>query len=121
VPPGPYVVLPFLGPSSARDTVGFVADQFTDPKTYVGDPYLLYGGTALSLVDQRAELLGADDVLDRSYDPYVFLRNAYLQRREFQVKDGSPPPEEQFEIFEDEAPADSPAGAAQPAPPNSPR
>jgi len=90
VPQGPYMVLPVFGPSTVRDTVGFVGDQFSDPKTYVNDIYVSLGLNALSLLDRRAELLATDDVLARAYDPYVFMRNAYLQRREYQVKDGAP-------------------------------
>jgi phospholipid-binding lipoprotein MlaA len=101
VPPGPYVMLPIIGPSTVRDTVGFVGDQFTDPKTYIKDDATYYGLTLMTLVDQRAELLATEDVLDRSYDPYSFIRNAYLQRREYLVKDGNVP-EEELEIFEDE-------------------
>lgn len=101
VPAGPYVVLPLLGPSSVRDSVGFVADQFTDPKTYVKDDYAYWSLTAVSLVDTRAELLATEDVLDRSYDPYAFMRNAYLQRREYLVNDGAVP-EEELELFEEE-------------------
>jgi phospholipid-binding lipoprotein MlaA len=101
VPPGPYVMLPIFGPSSVRDTVGFVADHFTDPATYVKDDAVYYSVTAMTLVDQRAELLATEDVLDRSYDPYAFIRNAFLQRREYLVKDGNVPAEE-LEIFEDE-------------------
>jgi phospholipid-binding lipoprotein MlaA len=101
VPAGPYVVLPLLGPSTVRDTVGFVGDQFTDPKTYVENDYAYYGLTALSLVDKRASLLGTDEILQDSFDPYAFMRNAYLQRREYLVKDGNVPDEE-LEIFEDE-------------------
>lgn len=107
VPAGPYVMLPVFGPSTVRDTVGFVGDQFTDPKNYIKDDYVAYGLTGLSLIDTRAGLLATDDVLNRSYDPYSFIRNAYLQRREYQVKDGDVPAEE-FEIFEDE-PAPQPA------------
>lgn len=101
VPPGPYIVLPVLGPSNVRDTFGFVADQYTDAKTYAKDPYLRWGLTGASLVDQRAELLATDDVLQRSFDPYAFMRNAYLQRREYQVKDGDVPVDE-VEIFEED-------------------
>jgi phospholipid-binding lipoprotein MlaA len=93
-----------------RDVFGFAADQFTDPKNYLKDPYLSAGLTLAALVDTRAELLAADDVLQSSFDPYVFMRNAYLQRREFQVKDGKPPADDSFEIFEDES------GGAGPAP-----
>jgi phospholipid-binding lipoprotein MlaA len=90
---GPYVVLPVLGPSTARDTVGLVGDQFTDPKLYlINDLWIRLGLTTLSLIDSRAALLGTDEVLADSYDPYVFMRNAYLQRREFLVKDGKAAP-----------------------------
>ncbi len=102
IPPGPYVMLPVFGPSSVRDTFGSVADYFTDPNTYVKDNYVRYGLTGMSLVDQRAELLATEDVLNRTYDPYTFIRNAYLQRRQYLVKDGGVP-DEQPEIFEDEA------------------
>lgn len=99
---GPYIVLPVLGPSSARDTVGFVGDQFTDPKYYfVKDLWTSVGLTVVGLIDTRAGLLGTDEVLQSSFDPYVFMRNAYLQRREFQVRDGTAAPEgEDFELFE---------------------
>jgi phospholipid-binding lipoprotein MlaA len=106
VPQGPYMVLPIFGPSSVRDTVGFVGDQFTDPKSYVKDIYVSLGLNALSLLDRRAELLATDDVLARAYDPYVFMRNAYLQRREYQVKDGMPSADDvEIPIEEDPAPA----------------
>lgn len=103
VPPGPYMVLPIFGPSTVRDTVGFVGDQFTDPKTYVNDIYLSLGLNGLSLLDRRAELLATDDVLSRAYDPYVFVRNAYLQRREYQVKDGTPSTDDVEIPIEDDA------------------
>lgn len=88
VPAGPYLMLPVLGPSSVRDTVGDVADQFADPRHYVKDPWVRYGLWAVDLVDRRASLLGADDIMQQSYDPYVLLRNAYLERREYLIKDG---------------------------------
>jgi phospholipid-binding lipoprotein MlaA len=101
VPAGPYVVLPLFGPSNVRDAFGLAADQFTDPKTYVKDDYVYWGLTGLSLVDTRAELLSTGEVLDRSYDPYAFVRNAYLQRREYLVKDGAVP-EDELELYEEE-------------------
>lgn len=112
VPPGPYVVLPIFGPSDVRDTVGFAGDWFTDPKNYVSNIYLSLGLSGGALLDKRAELLSTDDVLARSFDPYVFVRNAYLQRREFQVKDGKPV--DDVEIIEDEEPAPEPTTAPQP-------
>lgn len=112
VPPGPYLVLPFLGPSSVRDGVGLVGDQFSEPQYYLVNDWKTRAGITLgSLLDTRASLLGTDEVLAGSYDPYAFMRNAYLQRREFLVKDGAAPPEEEFEIFEDE---EEPAAPAAP-------
>lgn len=109
VPPGPYVMLPILGPSTVRDTFGLGVDQFTDPKNYTKNFYLGMGLTAMSLLDERVGLLGTDEVLDKAFDPYSFVRNAYLQRRQYQVKDGAVPAEDDVEIPTDDAPA--PSGA----------
>ena len=91
---GPYLVLPFLGPSSFRDTVGLVGDIYAWPITYVKPPRSrnqLAGGRFLS---RRAELLDTSKILETAaLDPYEFLRDAYLQRRRNLVYDGSPPPE----------------------------
>jgi len=88
---GPYLMLPLLGPSSVRDGVGKVGDHFTAPKTYLSSQNLSWGLTGATLVSKRASLLEADAALNRYFDPYSFVRNAYLQRREFQVYDGNPP------------------------------
>ncbi|HMA11263.1 MAG TPA: VacJ family lipoprotein, partial [Steroidobacteraceae bacterium] len=113
--PGPYIMLPIFGPSNVRDAFGFAVDQLTDPKTYVNNTYLSLGLNGGALVDKRAELLSTDDVLARAYDPYVFIRNAYLQRREYQVKDGTAPADDVEIIEDEEAPAPQPE-SPQPAP-----
>ena len=91
---GPYLVLPFLGPSSFRDTVGWLVDFKTDPITYVNpsrDRNILWG---TRFVSRRAELLETSKILDTAaLDPYEFLRDAYLQRRRNLVFDGNPPPD----------------------------
>ena len=93
--PGPYIVLPLLGPSSGRDAVGLVADWFTDPLNYLEDDTARLALRGLNIIDTRADLLNASRVLDQAaLDPYAFIRDAYLQRREGQVYDGNPPPEE---------------------------
>lgn len=92
--PGPYVMLPLLGPTTIRDGVGRVGDQFVEPRSYIQNNWLHYGLTGLDLLDTRARLLDADQVMNRSFDPYAFTRNAYLQRRQFQVTDGTSPEEE---------------------------
>ena len=103
---GPYLMLPLLGPSTVRDGFGRVADQFSQPRTYIDSSAAVWSLTAIDLVDTRAKLLESDSVLKRSFDPYAFLRNAYLQRRQFQVYDGNPPEEAlDEEQFDEEPPA----------------
>ena len=86
---GPYLVLPFLGPSDVRDTFGRAGDAFSTPRSYISNSYWSYGSWALEKVDWRSRVLDADRVLDSAYDPYAFLRNAYLQNRAFKVRGGS--------------------------------
>ena len=89
---GPYIVLPFLGPSSGRDAIGRVFDWYLDPVTYLEDDTARYGLLSLRLLDQRADLLGASRVMqEAALDPYEFLRDAYLQKRESDIYDGNPP------------------------------
>jgi phospholipid-binding lipoprotein MlaA len=82
---GPYVMLPFLGPSTVRDSIGLLADEYTTPRAYLKDQYVRWGLFTVDLVDHRASLLPEDKYIDQSFDPYAFLRNAWLQRREYQV------------------------------------
>ncbi len=114
VPPGPYLVLPLLGPSTMRDAPAFVVDRQTDLRVQLDletEERVVIG--VLSVIDGRASLLSLDPPLQRAFDPYAFVRNAWLQRREYQVKDGDVPDEE--EPLPDEE-SDEPAGAGdQPA------
>jgi phospholipid-binding lipoprotein MlaA len=87
--PGPYLMLPLLGPSTFRDTFGKLADQFTYPVYWLEDDSTRFIIRGVSLVDLRADLLDLDEQIDQSYDRYAFIRNAWLSRREFQVKDGA--------------------------------
>lgn len=89
VPPGPYLVLPFLGPSTLRDAPASYVDGRTDLRVELDlDPALRALLFAASAVDSRAELLSLDASIAEAYDPYAFVRDAWLQRREFQVQDG---------------------------------
>ena len=89
---GPYLVLPFLGPSNVRDTTGRVVDGFVDPVFAVEDDEARWGLIALRAIDKRASLLEATKLMEKSgIDPYVFMRNAYFQHRENLIYDGNPP------------------------------
>lgn len=84
---GPYVVLPLLGPSTVRDTVSLYPDSFTSQYRYINDVPVRNSMFALNLVDTRASLLTAERLI--TGDKYRFIRNAYLQNREFKVQDGN--------------------------------
>jgi phospholipid-binding lipoprotein MlaA len=99
VGPGPYLVLPFVGPSTVRDTVGFAADTLAyDPVWEIDDVATRNPILALRLVDRRADLLGASRIAETAaLDEYSFVRDAYLQRREYLVYNGNPPPAQEDE------------------------
>lgn len=93
--PGPYVVLPLIGPTTLRDIAGMPVDHQGNLITYVGDEGTRTGLTVLNLVNLRATYLQAGDVLDgAALDKYSFVRDAYLQRQRNRVYDGNPPEEE---------------------------
>ncbi|KMZ13244.1 Nucleoside ABC transporter, periplasmic nucleoside-binding protein [Candidatus Burkholderia humilis] len=90
VPPGPYLVLPLLGPSTIRDTSGLVVDYYANPLTYVSPDSVSWSLYGVNLVNTRANLLGATDVLsDAALDKYSFVRNAYLQCRQYLISGGA--------------------------------
>jgi phospholipid-binding lipoprotein MlaA len=92
--PSPYLVLPFLGPSTLRDTIGLAGDALTSPLFSVEKNRVYWGLVAVDVIDTRADLLTAGTILEEAaVDPYIFLRDAYLQRRRSQIFDGNPPPE----------------------------
>ena len=94
---GPFIMLPLLGPSTGRDTVGRVGDYFSDPLTYVDPTHNRYQLFGTRIVNRRAELLDASTVLQTAaLDPYEFVRDAYLQRRRHLIYDGAPPADRDF-------------------------
>ena len=105
---GAYLVLPFIGPSSVRDTTGLIVDTTTsDPITYthnIGEIRLHNQLRTAQFIDKRTELLDAKDLVDdASLDPYAFMRDAYLQRRASLIQDGLVPTDLiKDEFFEEE-------------------
>jgi len=125
VAPGPYLVLPLLGPSTVRDGLARVADNRIQPQRFIRDNATYYSLYGVDLVDIRVSLLPASRLIDQSgLDPYSATRDAYLQRRRNLVFDGNPPdePERAPPKYEDDdsAPAtpskgDASSGAQSPA------
>jgi phospholipid-binding lipoprotein MlaA len=92
VPNGPYVVLPFFGPSTIRDSLGIFVDTGSDINMINkidGSDYV--SANTLNFIDKRVELLPATDLFDQSDDPYIAMRSSYFQKRRFDIYDGNPP------------------------------
>jgi phospholipid-binding lipoprotein MlaA len=98
VGPGPYLMLPLLGPRDVRDAAGLVLDVAVDPVGNVGHVPTRNTLSAVRLVNERAALLPADKIIEAAaLDKYSYLRDAYLQRRRSLVFDGRPPREPEDE------------------------
>ncbi|TBO30131.1 VacJ family lipoprotein [Aquabacterium lacunae] len=94
VPSGAYVVLPFLGPSTVRDTAALPLDLYAGPTQAFSEVRDINVVRGLNIIDVRARLLGASDLLgDVALDKYTFIRDAFLQRRRSQVYNGDVPEE----------------------------
>ena len=100
---GPYVVLPLFGPSSVRDTAGLVVDMQGNLVSQANNVPVRNSLSGLRLVDTRAGLLSAGDLLDQAaLDKYAFIRDAYLQRRQSLIGNNNQrmEPEERFDLPE---------------------
>jgi len=91
---GPYLMLPVLGPSNVRDTVGWGVDIFAGLINRFDSVSFRNSMLGLGVVQSRARLLPAQRVLDDALDPYLLVRDSYLQRRRSQIYDGDPPDED---------------------------
>ncbi len=94
LPPGPFLMIPLLGASTVRDAPAKLVDRFVTPSSYFNDPPVTLGLVGMGVVNTRAGLLDTDALVDSAYDPYAFVRDAWLQRREFKVRDGQVPPDD---------------------------
>ena len=95
VPDGPYVVLPFFGPSTLRDTASLPADLSMDPVREHDQIDVRNTAWAWRTLQRRGDLLKTTDLLgEASIDKYSFTRDAYLQFRRSQIYDGNPPDED---------------------------
>lgn len=109
IPAGPYLIIPFWGPSSSRGVFGLIGDVLMDPLTYT---FFLGGGAvsaatlgaaALDATDSRAALLLSEKVVEETaVDRYDFIKSSYRQRREYLIRDGQvPESEKEFDTDED--------------------
>ncbi len=119
VPPGPYLMLPLLGPSTLRDAPARVVDARGDLVQTIDSEGRRNNAILLRAIDDRAALLRAGRVIDgAALDPYAFIRDGYLQRRRSQVYDGDPPPQRDDAPRWD--PEDDPEAPSAPLPAGAP-
>lgn len=99
---GPYIMLPFFGPSTARDSVGLIGDGYTGVITNIRDVPVRNSLYAADKVEERAQLIPQEPTLDEAPDRYAFVRDFYLARRKNLVYDGHPPREKYIDDDDDE-------------------
>ncbi|MEK7223689.1 MAG: VacJ family lipoprotein [Pseudomonadota bacterium] len=108
---GPYLVLPFFGPSNMRDGPSLIVDWETYPPNHMEEHSTSDKLYVVEVIDKRAQLLDASDILEQAagQDPYVFVREASRQSRRSQIYDGNPPQAAPPPgLFEDDAPPPAP-------------
>ena len=102
LPEGPYLFIPILGPNTMLDALSTPVDIATDPLYHYDNSSARDKIYVLRLIDLRMRLLTAETLLEDSKDPYLTLRESYLQNRRFQVFDGNPPStEEEDDLFDE--------------------
>ena len=96
-----YLVMPIFGPFTARDLLGRSFYGYFHPLSWAAREHDLYWPIALDLLQRRAALLPQDYQVTEAYDPYVFVRDAWLQNRTYLIYDGNPP-EPDYDTYLDE-------------------
>jgi phospholipid-binding lipoprotein MlaA len=93
MPAGPYLFIPLLGPSTGRDMTGFVVRFLVSPVPEIENDVVRWALYGIGYLDVRSQLLEAQSLAAQAaLDPYTFVRRSYLQRREYLIYDGKPPP-----------------------------
>lgn len=101
IPSGPYVMVPFMGPQTLRDLALMPADIELDVLHHVDESSVRDRLWVLRTIDLRHRVLALEDLLQDSKDPYVTLRESYLQNRTFEIYDGNPPIEEDDDFYDE--------------------
>ncbi len=96
LPDGPYVYIPLIGPRTLLDAVALPVDLLSDPLAHYDDTSVRDKVYVLRAIDLRARLLTAEKLIEDSQDPYITIRESYLQNRLYEVHDGDPPEDDDF-------------------------
>ncbi len=84
---GPYIVIPILGPATVRSGIGILANTQVNPVLQLNDSSIRSKLVIAWFIESRAALIGPDEVVRDAFDPYLFVRDAYLQNREYLIND----------------------------------
>ncbi len=105
----PYIVIPFLGPSTIRDGMGLMFDYtFFTPYPYIHKDFIIESVLILRYIDLRSRMFDTDRLMQEAPDPYAFMRDAYLQHRNYLIRGEEATPVGTFYVDEDEAPEPDP-------------
>lgn len=111
-----YLVIPVLGPSTVRDGVGRLGDSYANPVTGQIDNNDIWIYWMARGIDLRAQYLDRDGDLDEAYDPYVLMRDVWMQNRAYEIYDGEPPSVDYNLYLDDAFMEDEPEPQPQPQP-----
>lgn len=105
IPSGPYVMLPILGPRTLRGALTMPLDALANPLNHYDNSSARDPLNVVRIINLRHSILAAEKFLEDSKDPYLTLRESYLQNREFEVFDGDPPEDDDFfdEFYDDDS------------------
>lgn len=101
VPSGPYIMIPFIGPQTVRSAVLLPANIEFDLLHHVDESSVRDRLWALRTIDLRHRVLSLEELMQDSKDPYITLRESYLQNQAFQIHDGDPPVEDDDEFYDE--------------------
>lgn len=102
LPEGPYLMLPFFGPASTLQTAALPFDYYADLGRHIGDDRTQIWLTVGQIIDLRYRLLPVDQVIESSNDPYIAVREAFRQNRDYEIYDGDPPLADDYYEFTEE-------------------
>lgn len=94
----PYFVIPLLGPSTLRDAPGLIVDLFTEPYIYLDSQTAQVALYSTRFIDRRVHLLDFDKTMANQVDPYAFVRDSYMQKRDYEIEDKKEKDLEGFEF-----------------------
>jgi len=103
---GPYMMIPFLGPSTLRDISAYPVDSKVDLINQIEHQLTRYEFVALELIDKRSALMQYEEQLESVSDEYSFIRDIYLQNRTYKVFDGEIPLDDNFDCEDDDEDCD---------------